>query len=191
LIVTFLLEIFILFIFYEDVYKLSHWHVLIFINIFISIWELYMDFHCGISMYTYIVCWFGSSPPLFFLFPLFLKWPWQVSMFHIDTCNRKYLYLNHLLHFLLLSSLSHYYPSFNMTFFILLSTHHFERLCAFLVGFCLGILPVNKLHFNQTNPLYYSSFPFSFCPILLVFSVFHWHMLDIYKTSILTFCHIC
>jgi hypothetical protein len=34
------------------------------------------------------------------------------------------------------------------------------------VEFCLGILPVNILYFNQSNPLYYSSSPISLYPLL-------------------------
>jgi hypothetical protein len=54
-----------------------------------------------------------------------------------------------------------------LSFIILVSAH-----CS--VRFCLGILPVNILYFNQPYPLYYSSHPF---PLTLywstVFSAFH------------------
>jgi hypothetical protein len=40
--------------------------------------------------------------------------------------------------------------------------------------FCLGILPVNILYFDQPNPLYYSSLPFLPTPCCSkVFSAFH------------------
>jgi hypothetical protein len=84
-------------------------------------------------------------------------------MCHIDTCIENtstvfiFLYLFHL------PSLSHWYPPVNVTysafvsFIISLSVH-----CS--IWFCLSIIPVNILDFNQSNPPFVS-LPYSF-PLL-------------------------
>jgi hypothetical protein len=97
----------------------------------------------------------------------FLKWLYQVSMFHIHTCKENISTIFTFLLPLHLHSPSCYYPLLNMTCF----TFHFigiSVLCS--VGFCLGILPVNMLYFNQSNSLDYSSLSFS--PYLVLFNGF-------------------
>jgi hypothetical protein len=85
---------------------------------------LYREFHCGISMYTYIVPQFGSSPSINLPhLPLsILKWHWQVSMFHIHAGKESSSTIVIFLHPLHLASSSHYYSPLNMTCITFLSS---------------------------------------------------------------------
>jgi hypothetical protein len=124
---------------------------------FFSIWLLYRGFHCYISIYTYIVpslvhsLHYSPSSPTPFL-------KMTLTGFSVPYSYMHGKFLNHIHPHL--PSPSCYYPPLNgtcftfLSFIILVSVH-----CS--LGFCLGILPVNILCFNQSNHLYYSSLPFS------------------------------
>jgi hypothetical protein len=71
-----------------------------------------------ISMYAYNIPQFGSSPPLFSLFPLLLLK--MVSTFHIHTCVENTLTIFTFLYPFHLPSPACRYPLFNMTCFTFL-----------------------------------------------------------------------
>jgi hypothetical protein len=122
---------------------------------------------CDISIYASNVTQFGSSPPLFSLFP-FLKWLLQVSVFHTHTCVE-----NTSIIFTLLYSL--HLPSPPMR--TLLLTCPALPSCLLLFS---GVLPwyftCKYIVLQSVKSLYYSSLPFPpippIPPILLIqFSV--------------------
>jgi hypothetical protein len=138
-------------------------------------------------LHIYIVPRFGSSPPLSFLFSHSSSWTdfnrfqcYISYMLHIHTCTESISIIFTLLYPLHLTFPSHYYSLFNITCFIFLSCIVLTCVhCS--VGFCLGILPINTLYFNQSNPLCYSSLFFSptlYC--LTVFSTF-WCVLFLHR----------
>jgi hypothetical protein len=144
-----------------------------FLNVLFGIWQLYRGslWHVHIHIHC-IPVWFI----LYIILPLlplpFSKWLWQVSVFHIHTCIENKLTIFTLLYPLHLPSLSYNYPSLNMTCFIFLSFIVLVP-AQCLLGFCLGILPVNMLYFSQSNPLFNSFLSFSDELVFsTVFSVF-------------------
>jgi hypothetical protein len=111
-------------------------------------------FHCNISIYIYIyytLIWFISSIILHpNPFP-FLKWLQQVSMFHIHTCIENISTRLTLLCFTLFIYPPLECPPLNRTYL-----HSCTLLfkCVFFVQwwFYLGILPINILWLNESNP---------------------------------------
>jgi hypothetical protein len=110
-------------------------------------------------------------------------------MIHIHTCIESTSTTFTLLYPLHLPSPSCYYPLLNMTCF----TFIVEVPVHCTMGVCLGILPVNMLYRNQSNPFCYSSPPFS--PYSVLFNSFQCISLCLVPTqmwyiSILsTICH--
>jgi hypothetical protein len=108
-------------------------------------------------------------------------------MFHIHTCVESISTTFALHHPLHLPSPIITCAAF-LSFIVLVSVHR-------SVGFCLGILPVNMLSFNQSNPFVTLPYPFPsslYCSAVL--SVFHCvvflHRRDVfqyYSLSIIVF----
>jgi hypothetical protein len=124
---------------------------------------LYMRVIQGVSwhIYTYIVLWVGSFHLLFSLF-------WLLSDFNVPY---SYMYRKYIC-FILLYPLHLYCPSWYffslnifcftfLSFIVLVSVH-----C--LVGFGLGILPVNYIVYNST---FWRSFKLQICLSFLKFNL--------------------
>jgi hypothetical protein len=120
-----------------------------------------VTFTCIHTMYS--VCF---TPFIILPLPLspFIKWLWQVSLFHIHRCiDNHWPYSPS---FTLIISLplplvpSPYHELFYIPVLYCLSA------CTLFSGSFLSIFPVNILCFNQSNPLYYSSLSFS--PYLII-----------------------
>jgi hypothetical protein len=131
-----------------------------------------------VCVYVFWRCWGLNSGPQYLLESLhqpllpFLKWLWEVWMFHIHTCIKSTSVIFTLFHPPHLPTPSNYDPLLKMPWFAFLSFIVLVFVHC-LVGSCLGILPVNIIHVTSQAPsttLRYLSPPTLYCSA--VFSAF-------------------
>jgi hypothetical protein len=123
-----------------------------------------MEFLCGISTYTYVLPWFGSSPPLIFV-PQYSSNDvdiFQCSIFiHLEKVPKTYSPS-----FTTSFTLPHHISILSLIRLFYIPAFHCFSVCSLFSGVLSWYFTCKFLYFNQSNTLYYSSLSLYLYPIL-------------------------